>query len=153
MEKIKPSEIVITKSFEQTKPSPTKMRTVISYIKEHGELDKPIVLNGNVLIDRYIRYLAAIECGLEEVPYITLQEYMMHNDKGVVFYICGKFKNCDKEYIWKIPDGIYVNAGDRVLVESECGEGKNSAVVTVTNVFTSNSKRMFSRHKRVIKKL
>ena len=155
MNTIKLENIIIPKSFEQSKPSQKKIDKVKEYVNEHGKLDKPIVLDGNMLTDSYVRYLVAIECGFEKVPYITTQEY---RDQSLepsmpMTYIAGKFEGNEKEYIWKVTKNISIEVGDKVMVKSKRVNGNNgTAVVTVTKVFTSDSDKML-RHKPVIKKL
>lgn len=155
MKTIKLVDIIIPESFEQSQPKQHKLDKVRAYVNKHGELDKPIVLDGQMLTDNYVRYLIALECKLEEVPYITTQEYRENivDNEIPVTYIVGKFKNCNKEYTWKITNGLSVKIGDRVLVKSKCKNGKSGCkAVTVVDVITSNSPRML-RHKPVIKKL
>ena len=148
------SDIIVPKSFQQTKPSKQKLDKVRAYVAEHGKLDKPIVLEGQMLTDNYVRYLVAAEAGFEKVPYITTQEYREQKVENTpTTYIVGKFKNCEKEYTWKVTKNIPLEVGDRVLVRSKCKNGKNGrGVVTVVQVFTSDSASML-RHKPVIKKL
>lgn len=154
MNVIKLADIVIPESFEKSQPKQHKLDKVRAYVDQHGKLDKPIVLDGHMLTDNYARYLIALEYCFEEVPYITTQEYRESCKSDIpVTYIIGKFKNCDKEYTWKITNGLSVEVGDRVLVRTKCKNGKNgNRAVTVVNIITSNSPRML-RHKPVIKKL
>lgn len=148
------SEIIIPESFRKSKPSRQKLSKVRAYVTEHGELDKPIVLDGQIITDGYIRYLVAAEGGFEKIPYITTQEYREQKVENTpITYIIGKFKNCEKEYIWKVAKNISLEVGDKVLVKSKCKNGKNDRkVVTVVRVFTSDSIDML-KHKPVIKKL
>ena len=153
MNTIKLSEVIVPESFKSGKPKEYKMEKVRAYVKEHDKLDKPIVLDGNMLTDNYVRYLVAMEFGFKKVPYITTQEYRDREvDEGKpMIYIAGKFEGNDKEYIWKVTKNISIEVGDKVLVKSK-HEGKDSAVVTVVRVFTSDSDKML-RHKPVIKKI
>ena len=155
MNTIKLSDIIVPKSFKETKPSEKKLNSVRAYVSENGKLDKPIVLDGNMLTDSYVRYLVAIEFGFEKVPYITTQEYRdreVDSNKPMT-YIAGKFEGNEKEYFWKVTKDITIEVGDKVMVKSKCMNGNNgNAVVTVTRVFTSDSDKML-RHKPVIKKL
>lgn len=109
-----------------------------------------------MLTDNYVRYLVALENGFEKVPYITTQEYREQKVDSPVTYIIGKFKDCDKEYTWKVTKNINIEVGDRVLVKSRCKDGKvrknGTKAVTVVQVFTSDNPKML-RHKPVIKKL
>lgn len=155
MNTIRLSDIIVPKSFEESKPSQKKLDVVKAYVNEHGKLDKPIVLDGNMLTDSYVRYLVAIECGFEKVPYITSQEYRDREIKTdmPMTYIAGKFEGNEKEYFWKVTKDISIEVGDKVMVKSKRVNGNNgNAVVTVTRVFTSDSDKML-RHKPVIKKL
>ena len=148
------SDVIVPKSFCKTKPSEVKLNKVRDYVEKHGELDKPIVLDGQMLTNNYVRYLVATEVGFEKVPYITTQEYREQKveDKPTT-YIIGKFNNCEKEYTWKVTKNIPLEVGDRVLVRTKCKNGKNgNGVVTVVQVFTSDKANML-RHKPVIKKL
>lgn len=148
------SDIIVPKSFANTHPSEKKMDSVRKYVEKHGELDKPIVLDGRMLTDNYVRYLIAVEFGMEKVPCISSQDYREQKIVNTpTTYIVGKFKGNDKEYTWKLTKNIDINVGDRVLVRSKCKNGKNgNKAVTVVQVFTSDSPRML-RHKPVVKKL
>ena len=155
MNTIRLSEIIVPESFKNSKPNEKKMDKVRAYVNEHEKLDKPIVLDGNMLTDNYVRYLVAVECGFKKVPYVTTQEY---RDREVdpnkpMTYITGKFDGNEKEYIWKVTKDISLEVGDKVMVKSK-GDHNNhgTAVVTVVNVFTSDSDKML-RHKPVIKKV
>ena len=64
-------EINIPSCFLEHPPSENKVRNVIRYYRRNGVFDKPIILDkGNVLRNGYARYLAAVQMGLEEVPYV-----------------------------------------------------------------------------------
>lgn len=64
------SDIKVKKHFHL--PSKEKIDTVFEYYKEHGELDKPIVVSchGNwyYLEDKYLRYYVAQQLGLKKIP-------------------------------------------------------------------------------------
>lgn len=154
MDFIKLSKVIIPKSFSDSKPQEWKMENVRTYVKEHGELDKPIVLDGSMLVDGYIRYVIAKEFGFREVPYLTVREYREQNqiDDGATTYIVGKFNGSEKEYTWRLTKNVQIEVGDSVLVKSRCKDGSDVAAVTVVNVFTSDDPHML-RHKPIIKKL
>ena len=153
MDFIKLSKIVIPKSFSNNKPQESKMENVRAYVRKHGELDKPIVLDGDMLVDNYIRYLVAKEIGFREVPYIGIKEYREQNQAdGNSVYIVGKFSGSDKEYTWRLTKNIDVDIGDYVLVKSRCKDGSDVAAVLVVDVFASDDPHLL-RHKPVIKKL
>lgn len=152
-ETIKLSKIVVPESFKNSNPMEVKLDYVRDYVKNHGELDKPVVLDGNMLVDNYVRYLVAKELGFREVPCISYKEY--RDRKSVIempaTYIVAEFKDNPKEYIWRVPNGISVEVGDMVLVKSKFRDD-NKAVVTVGRVFQSDDVDML-KHKTVIKKL
>ena len=154
MDYIKLPKIIVPKSFSSSKPQHWKLDNVREYVKEHNELDKPIVLDGQMLVDNYIRYLVAKEYDFKEVPYITIREYREQNENAddTVTYIVGKFKGSEKEYTWRLNKNINVEVGDHVLVKSRCKDGGDVAAVTVVRVFTSDDPHML-RHKPIVKKL
>lgn len=148
MKTIKLSEIIIPESFKRSKPNEWKLNKVRDYVGDHYKLDKPIVLNdNNIITDNYVRYLVALEYGIEEVPYVSDKEYNRH-----ITYIVGKFDNCNKRYKWKISKDICIEVGDKVLVECENLDGSNEAIVTVARIFTSNNHHML-KHKSVIRRI
>lgn len=152
-ETIRLSKIIVPDSFKRSNPTENKLNHVRDYVNEHGKLDKPIVLDGNMLTDNYIRYLVAKEFGFDEVHCVSSKEY--RDRKNVIempaTYIAGAFKNNPKEYIWRVPNGMSVEVGDMVLVRSKFKDD-NKAVVTVGRVFQSDDIDML-KHKKVIKKL
>lgn len=155
MKTIQLSKIKVPRIFSQSKPNQKKYQYVLKYIMEHGTLDKPLVVCGdNMLKDGYMRYLAAYECGLNVVPYVTWKEKkegMTVNYNGSYEYVVAMFHHCQKEYIWKNPKRLPVSKGDKVLCKSKDRAGNNSTVVaTVVDVFESNDPRLL-KHKDVIK--
>lgn len=148
MKIIKLSEIIIPESFKYSKPNEWKLNKVRDYVGDHYKIDKPIVLDEkNILTDNYVRYLVALEYGIEEVPYVLNKEY-----NRCITYIIGKFDNCNKRYKWKISKGLHVKVGDKVLVECKNSDGSNEAIVTVVRIFTSNNYHML-KHKSVIRRI
>ena len=156
MDTIKTSDIIIPEEFKNSQPSEEKMAKVRKYIAEHGNLDKPIVLIGNRLIDGYIRYLVAIEVGMEEVKFKRINTWRGKDIKEELpmKYIVGKFENCEKEYVWKNKKNIPIEIGDKVLVKSRNKNNtKNVAlVVTVVEIFETDNPKLL-KHKNVIKKI
>lgn len=144
MYNIKVTNIVVPYIFCKSKPHKYKMNKIRKYVQQHGEIDKPIIVKGNKIIDGYTRYLVAIEYGLMEIPCMTVQEYMKQNSNAFT-YIVGKFNNSRKEYVWRLEKGE-VNIGDKVLVRSDQGK----AVVTVIKTFVSDDVNLL-KHKTVIK--
>lgn len=143
MRTINLSDIIISENFLKSNPNDKKIKKVIKYIKKHGKIDKPIVLNNGVLVDNYVRYLASKINGLQEVPYVELQQ---------MNYIIGKFDNCDKEYIWKNDMGVNIKVGDNVVVCVKHGGSKNKKVyVNVVDIFSSDSLDLYNKHKSIVK--
>lgn len=65
-------------------------------------------------------------------------------------YIYGKFKGCDKLYIWKVKDSIDVKVNDEVVVQNK----KSKGVVTVVDIFTLDGMKnvyYYAKHRDVIK--
>ena len=142
-------DIIVPKSFGT--PRESKMNTVREHMEKYGTLDKPVVLQGDLLVDGYVRYLVAKEYGMKRVPCVQTSELNTVDDNKPNTYIIGRFKSSNKEYVWKLPNKISVEVGDCVLVDSRFAK-KNRAVVTVVRVFHSDDKDML-HHKSVIKKL
>lgn len=152
MDKINISKIIIPEALSKSKPSKLKLNNVKAYYAEHGEFDKPVILTkDNILIDNYIRYLAAAQLGINEIPYFETQEC---SGQSMVMYVVGKFPNCEKEYTWKLLKNIDINAGDKVLVKTKTADKVKTVnrVVTVVRIFQSDSPQLL-RHKPVIKKI
>lgn len=144
-------KIVVPDSFTKTRPSEKKLAAVRAHVEQYAALDKPVVLQGDLLIDGYVRYLVAKEYEMKRIPYIQTSDLKTMEDNKPPVYIIGRFETSGKEYVWKLPRKVKVDVGDRVLVDSKF-QKKNRAVVTVVKVFSSTDKEML-RHKNVIKKL
>lgn len=152
---VKVSEIIVPDKFIQSVPSDEKVQKVQQYIEHHQKLDKPVILNGSVLVDGYIRYLVAVRNEMDEIPFIKALDYKKeHPDcKLPIPYITGRFRHGKKDYCWKNDKGIPINIGDRVLVNSKNKiTGKNRGVVVVTNIFESDNPFLL-RHKSVVKRI
>lgn len=139
-------DIKISDDFAKTKPKIKKIKNAMYYIDKHKTIDKPIVLNNGVLVDRYSRYLASINKKIYEVPFVELQD---------MIYIVGKFNNCQKEYVWKNDKNIDVEIGDKILVKSSNRNNDENirVCVTVVDKFQSDSLELYNKHKSVIKKI
>lgn len=153
METIKISDVIIPKKFIRSTPRSDKVEKIKCYVERHNEIDKPIVINSNrVLVSNYIRYLIANQYGFKEIPFIIQDEIQNKKEKLSTTYIIGKFKNCNKKYIWKNTKKISVNIGDKVLVISNTKNGTKKVVVTVVDIFQSSDLTML-KHKPMIKNL
>lgn len=144
MNTINLSDVKIPETFLKRNPSKKKIKAATKYIEKYGRPDKPIVLNNGVLVDKYVRYVAAKIKGLQEVPYVELQQMK---------YIVGKFDNCAKNYTWKNDRNIDINIGDKAVVKVKCKNNKIKFVyVTVVDIFSSDSLKLYNKHKSVIRK-
>ncbi len=153
MKTIELSKIIVPESYMKSTPNPNKIRSALQYAKENRKLDKPIVLQGNMVVDNYIRYLVAKELNLREVPYVTSQEYREELNKTQdMNYVVGEFYNCQKQYMWKNPKRLKVSVGDKVLVQSKDKFNKKSgtSVITVVKIFNSSNQKLL-RHKNIIR--
>lgn len=153
MNTININEIIIPEEFINSCTNENKIQAAMEYYEKHNELDKPVVIKdikSKELVNNYVRYLVAKQKGLSEIPYLTEEEYekIYHDINKECDYICGVFKNNQKEYVWKNPKGIDFEVGDKALVKSE----KSKAVVTVTKVFKTDNPT-YLKHKKVFKKL
>ena len=142
MKTIELSSIKISNAFLNTKPSEKKVQKVLKYIEKNGRIDKQIILYNGVLVDNYIRYLAASINNFNEVPYVELRE---------MTYIVGKHNR--KEYIWKNDRNIDIEIGDKVLVRIKHNGKNKKTCVTVVDVFSSDDLNLYNKHKSVVKKL
>lgn len=155
MKTIKLFEITVPDKFIRSVPNEKKVLKVQRHLERYHKLDKPVVLNGNVLIDGYIRYLVAIRNGMDEIPFVEALDYKKEhpNSKLPILYITGRFRHGKKDYYWKNDKGIPINIGDKVLVNSKNKiTGRNRGVVIVTNIFESDNPSML-RHKSVVKRI
>ena len=152
MNMINVSDIVIPKRYKRSYPKKEKMDSIRAYVAEHRKLDVPIVLDGKTLVDNYVRYLVARQYGFREVPCITIEEYLIEQNKFPITCVVGVFENNEKEYVWRINNGITVDVGDMILVKSKCKDGVDTAIVSVVDVFISEDPKML-KHKPVIKKV
>lgn len=144
MNTISLNNIEISNDFLESKPRDSKVAKAVKYIEKNGRIDKPVVLNNGILVDNYARYLAAKIVGLQEVPYVELQQ---------MSYIVGKFRNSGKEYIWKNDRNINIKIGDDVFVRIKYKEKTKKTCVTVTNIFLSDDLSLYNKHKSVLNKL
>lgn len=152
---IKIEDIIIPQVFSDSTPQEWKIDKIVDYILKNHKLDKPLVLKDKVLVDNYIRYIAAKKLNMEEVEYVSVQEYkrLYPQTDMPITYITGVFVKNGKEYTWKNSKEIPLSVGDRVLVFSnDTLNHKNKSIVTVSKIFQSNKPSML-RHKTVIKNL
>lgn len=147
MNTIKLSEVKISEEFLSCNPRMKKFEKVTDFITKHNKIDKPLVLKNGVLVDNYIRYLAAKNYGLQKVPYVELNE---------MTYVVGRFPNSEKPYIWKNDKGLNINIDDNVIVRNNFKKGGKSiknVCVKVVGIFPSSDLGLYNKHKSVVKKL
>lgn len=135
------SDIKISSDFLGTNPNNDKITKAIKYIEKHNRIDKAIVLNNGVLVDNYVRYIAATIKGLQKIPFVELQQ---------MNYIIGKYENNDKEYIWKNDRNINIQIGDKVIVRNR---HKKPSVVTISHIFSSDSLYLYNKHLSIVRKI
>ena len=148
-------DVHVPESYASSHPRQEKLDAVIVYVQENNRLDRPLILNkDNVLIDNYLRYLAAQHFGMSKVPYVVgdYSEEREEQNNQTMTYVVGKFYRCPKEYTWKNPDELPVAVGDKVLVKSKDKKKQidTVTVVTVVNVYKSNNPAL-KRHKPILK--
>lgn len=145
------SRINIPRSFISYFPSEKKLIKAIEYYKEHGSLDKPVIVDNFdrlTLTDNFTRLLVASVFDNTTVPVIEQQDYYRQT---LLPYVKATFYKSGKEYIWRVPKNLKVNIGDRVLVETN-RKNKKSVIVTVTDIFYSLGDDV-AIHKNILKKL
>lgn len=157
MQKIKLTEVKISKRFKNTTPSERKMERIRKKYRETGMQDKPIVLDENgYLIDGYARYLILKEFGEEYINCIckkNISDKILNYKKSPTYYIYGLHKSCDKEFVWRVPctkidDFIgKIIPGDKVLVNTRNG-ARN---ITVTKIALLDKPPIDKSIKKVIK--
>lgn len=140
MKTIKLCNVKISEAFLHSNISKKKVEKAIRHIEKYGKVDKPIILKNGVLVDGYSRFLASKLKGIQEVPYMELQDMK---------YVVCKFNNDGKEYVWKNDRNIDVKVGDSVIVENR---NKRRAIAIVYDIFLSDSLNLYKKHKSIIKK-
>ena len=145
-------DIRVRKSFRSSRPSKEKMEACRNYFKEHGTLDRDIIINeGKILIDGYIGYLVLKENDIEEwdvkAPSV--------NTENVLLLVAGKHRNNEKVYYW-IADaktkGLYGDISEETLstykrasVDTKYGQRK----VDVVGCTVIKSPELVCEHKHI----
>lgn len=150
MQRIKLSDVKISNMFKISSPNEKKMNRVRNKYLQTGIQDKPIVLDENgYLVDGYVRYLILKDFGTEYINCIHRNSYK----RTPTYYIYGLHKNCDKEFVWRVPhtkvnDFIgKVIPGDTILVGTKNG----TKSITVTKIELLDKQPIDQRIKKVIK--
>lgn len=157
MKQIKLSDVKISNMFKNSPPRERKMNRIRRRYLETGVQDKPIVLNEDgFLIDGYARYLILKDFGVEYANYIRKKAVINKipsYKQTPTYYIYGLHKNCDKEFVWRVPhtkvnDFIgKVIPGDTILVGTKNG----TKSITVTKIELLDKPPIDQRIKKVIK--
>ena len=158
MKRIKLDEIIIPKSFLESKPSEIKIEKYKNKWKKYNKQPKPLIVDeDNVLIDRYIQYLILKELGYEEGNYLARHESKKEKSSYrdiLTTYVYGVHpnSNCTKEFVWRVPKSMTwfeenVQVGDNILCQTKFG----IAPVVVTKVETLDKCPIDFRVKRVAK--
>ena len=137
---MKLSDIKITSSFAESRPSEDKMNECREFWRWENKQDRPIIVNHNsVLVDGYIMYLILKEHKEEYAEVINRKKkHNKHYEKlpkvkhsyknTLTTYIFGVHpnSNCTKEFCWRVPvnwgnwaDNIEV--GDTILCQTKYG--------------------------------
>lgn len=146
--------IVIQDSFKKYPPRPTKMDKVRKHYQKTGFLDKAITLDGNILVDGYMRYLVAQELHLAEVPtiqYVDTDEYKINFPVRIAKV---RFTKDGKEYWYRFnpnKDYVDIRAGDWVYVQGQ-NNWYGSNVLGQITLITETNKREALNLKQVVYK-
>lgn len=132
--RIKIEDIIIQKRFKTKRPGKEKIEECEKYYKEHGEVDKLVLVNrDNVLLDNYIRYLVLLENNIKE---IEVEEIDVNHYHPNTTYVYGLHPVKNKEYVWRLPYKAdfadKVIPGSKVLVSTNHGVQK----IEVTRIET-----------------
>lgn len=121
-------DIKIKDSFKHTYPSDAKLNACREYFKQHGTIDRQIVVNKNgYLVDGYIGYLVLCENGVNEVTVSCVNHVRTEKD----VYVFGRHSGNGKEYIWRLSNRArnrHISVGSKVLVDTKFGV--KTAIVT-----------------------
>lgn len=122
------SSIIIPQQYAKSHPSPMKRDACANWYKQHGILDRMLVVDqNNILIDGYIGYLVLMEAGVTE--YIVERRVA---DKRIS-YIGGRHPACPKMYYWEIDSHTQnldaLRPGNCALVDTKYGRAVVKIVV------------------------
>lgn len=150
---MKLAEIKISERFAAHPPAPTKMEKCRRFYKEHGTIDRNIVVNSNnVLVDGYVAYLVLKENGVPEVEVKKEFNIFDYRQKETT-YVYGYHQNdpMKSPYIWRITnktvDSDRIQEGSRILVYTKNG----TKVVIVIKVEKNISPPIEQSIKKVIR--
>lgn len=149
-------EILVPSAMLMSNPSKDKVTEVTIYMVSHREFDKPIKVNKNgILVDGFIRHLVYISLkkeGLADgiIPWVEIvkgnpDSYKYKETK----YVFGHHDNCDKEYVWRMPDKFKdteIKVGQRVTVSTSHGK----LPITVSRVEVLDEPPRAERIKKVV---
>lgn len=139
------SKIHITKAFRRTTPRASKMNECREYYRQHGRIDKDIIINKyGILIDGYVRYLVLMENGVNTSEVLMLgvgeNEVLnsMHDVDGK-WYVFGRHETSPKEFCWVVNNSTrhleHMRIGNHMMVRTKNGIQK----AMVTNIIRSET--------------
>ena len=138
------ADIRVPSAFSNSVPKEEKMELCRRYYREHGCLDRDILLDSSSrLRDGYIGLLVLIENGVTEVE--------VCKPDNRVTYVFGRHNTCPKDYCWKINGGTEdlhnLKIGNKMVVQTKHGV----SVALITNIIKSETPPVDMKIKRVIK--
>jgi len=120
------SDIKVTRMFRNTTPNLNKMERCRQYYREHGVLDRDIIIGASgYLVDGYIGLLVLMENLVEQA------EVVMHNPRAKT-YVFGRHDASRKEYCWKITGNTKnlenLKIGNKAIVNTKYG--RDTVIIT-----------------------
>lgn len=117
------SDIKVTRMFRNTTPKTEKIERCRQYYREHGVLDRDIVIGASgYLVDGYIALLVLKENNVEQTEVVVKHR----NAPSKVTYVFGRHKTCPKEYCWKITGKTkqleHLKIGNKMVVNTKHGK-------------------------------
>jgi hypothetical protein len=127
---IKLSDIRISESFLNSKPSERKIAECRDNWLSYGKQDRWVVVNhDNILVDGYIMYLVLKEQGIEDAQYKVLEQkhkrwsrkrvedFVPKYRNTMTTYVYGKHPNTEsgRIYVWRVPES-WKNFSDKVQI-------------------------------------
>lgn len=149
-------EILIPSNMLMSNPSSDKIASVMSYMINNREFDKPIkVSKDGILVDGLIRYIVYVNLKKEgEADDITpLIKVVKGNINSYKYketkYVFGHHEGNNKEYVWRLPDrnkNVDILVGQKVIVNTSYGK----LPITVSRVELLDEPPRDGRIKKVI---
>lgn len=130
---MKISDIHILRQFSNSVPNEHKMEMCRQYYREHGHLDRDIVVNkSGFLKDGYIGFLVLAKNNIEETEVIMLSGEQQVYKQCKTIYVFGRHDTTPKEYCWRVTDKTQgleaLRIGNKALVNTRRGAQKVTIV-------------------------